>query len=77
MLVSFLVLGQIFTFLMALYLFLSSFRPNIYFPYDFIFSFYSSYFFGLFKGLLSLHSGHYRLIKMERLNFSLVLERTL
>ena len=44
MLVSFLVLGQIFTFLMALYLFLSSFRPNIYFPYGFIFSFYSSYF---------------------------------
>ena len=42
MLVSFLVLGQIFTFLMALYLFLSSFRSNIYFPYGFV-SFLSSF----------------------------------
>ena len=60
MLVSFLVLGQIFTFLMALYL------VSI-----------LHIFLGLFKGLLSLHSGDHRLIKIERLNFSLVLERTL
>ena len=60
MLVSFLVLGQLFTFLMALYL------VSI-----------LHIFFGLFKGLLSLHYRDHRLIKIERLNFSLVLERTL
>ena len=40
------------------------------------FSFYSSLFLGLFKGLLSLHSTNYRLIKIESLSFSLVLSRT-
>ena len=41
-----------------------------------IFSFYSSFLLGLFKGLLSLHSTDYRLIKIESLSFSLVLIRT-
>ena len=47
-----------------------------YFPCGKIFSFFSSYFLGLFKGLLSLHSSDYRLVKIESLSFSLVLSRT-
>ena len=78
MLVSFLVLGQIFTFLMALYLFLSSFRSNIYFPYGFVsflssfrsiiyfpygFIFYSSYFLAYLKACYPYILDNYRLIK--------------
>ena len=40
-----------------------------------IFSFFSLYFWAYLKACYP--STHYRLIKIERLNFSLVLERTL
>ena len=45
--------------------FLSCFWANIYFPCGRNFSFYSSYFFDIFIGLLSLHSEVYALIKLR------------
>ena len=53
------------------------FWPNIYFPCGLIFSFYSSYFWAYLKACCPCILQVLSINKIENLNFSLVLKRTL
>ena len=57
--------------------FLSCFWPNIYFPCNRIFSLYSSYFWAYLKACYPYILQVLSINKIESLNFSLVLKRTL